>query len=77
MKLPRRKPEEPPVEIRVTVPPELIASLKAYCSYYESTYGDPIELPAVTVEILTHFLRAERQFRRWCRGQKPEPTRGV
>jgi len=33
VKLPRRKPDEPPVEIRITVPPELIASLKAYCRF--------------------------------------------
>ena len=73
MKLQRRKPEEPPVEIRVTVPAELVADLKAYGRYYETTYGESIDLAAVTVEILTHFLRAERQFRRWRRRQEPEP----
>jgi len=67
VKLPRRKSDEPPVEIRVTVPAEMVSDLRAYCAYYEATYGEPIELPAVTVEILRHFLRVERDFRRWQR----------
>jgi hypothetical protein len=69
VKLQRRKSEEPPIEIRVTVPAEVVADLKAYSRFYEATYGEPIELPAVTVEIVRHFLRAERSFRRW-RGQQ-------
>lgn len=43
---------------------EIVFDLKGYCRYYEATYGEPIELPAVTVEILRHFLRVER-----CAGQ--------
>jgi hypothetical protein len=70
MKLQRRKLEEPPIEIRVTVPAEIVADLKAYSRYYEATYGEPIELPAVTVEIVRHFLRLERDFRRWNRSQQ-------
>jgi hypothetical protein len=70
MKLQRRKHEEPPIEIRVTVPAEIVADLKAYSRYYEATYGESIELPAVTVEIVRHFLRLERDFRRWNRSQQ-------
>jgi hypothetical protein len=61
----------------VTVPAEIISELKAYCGYYESSYGESIELPAVTVEILRHFLRAERDFRRWRRDQEPRGARGA
>jgi hypothetical protein len=75
VKLQRRRPDEPPIEIRVTVPAELVTELKAYCRYYETTYGESIELPAVTVEILRHFLRAERGFGRWRREQPPSATR--
>jgi len=39
VKLPRRKSDEPPVEIRVTVPAEMVSDLRAYCAYYEATYG--------------------------------------
>jgi hypothetical protein len=65
MRLQRRKSEDPPIEIRVTVPAEMIADLKAYCRYYESTYEEAIELPVIVVEILRHFLKMERQFLRW------------
>jgi len=77
VKLQRRKSDEPPIEIRVTVPAEMVSDLKAYCRYYESSYGEPIELPAVTVEILRHFLRVEREFRRWRRDQEPRAARGA
>ena len=76
MKLQRRKTDEPPIEIRVTLPAEMVSDLKGYCRYYEATYREPIELPAVTVEILRHFLRVERDFRRWLRDQEPEAARG-
>jgi len=80
MKLRRRRPDEPPIEIRVTVPAEIVSHLKAYCRYYEATYGEPIELPAVTVEILRHFFRVDREFRGWRRQQDttagPPPARG-
>ena len=75
MKLRRRRPDEPPIEIRVTVPAETVSHLKAYCRYYEAIYGEPIELPAVTVEILQHFLRIDRAFRSWRRQQEPAGPR--
>ncbi len=77
MKLQRRKTDEPPIEIRVTVPAEIVSDLKGYCRYYEATYGEAIELPAVTLEILRHFLRVERTFRRWLRDQEPGAARGA
>lgn len=76
MKLHRRRPDEPPIEIRVTVPAEIVSRLKAYCRYYEENYGEPIEVPAVTLEILQHFLRVDRDFRSWRRQQEPPATRG-
>ena len=76
MTLHRRRPDEPPIEIRVTVPAEIVSRLKAYCRYYEENYGEPIDLPAVTVEILEHFLRADRDFRSWRRQQEPAAARG-
>ncbi len=75
MKLQRRKADEPPIEIRVTVPVEIVEDLKAYCRYYEATYSEPIDLSAVTVEILRHFLRAERSFRSWLRDQESAASR--
>ena len=69
MRLQRRKSEDPPIEIRVTVPAEVIADLKDYCRYYESTYEEPIEVPTIVVEILRHFLKMERQFLRWRRSE--------
>ena len=77
MKLQRRKTDEPPIEIRATVPAEIVSDLKAYCRYYEVTYGESIELPAVTVEILRHFLRVERTFRRWQRDQASGAGQGT
>jgi hypothetical protein len=74
MRLQRRTTEEPPVEIRLTVPAETVSHLKSYCRYYEATYGDPIELGAVAVEILRHFLRVDRAFRRWRHQQDPPPA---
>lgn len=71
MKLHRRQPDEPPIEIRVTVPAEVVSRLKAYCRYYEENYGEPIDVPAVTVEILQHFFRVDRDFRKWRRQQEP------
>jgi len=65
MRLQRREAEDPPVEIRMTVPAEVIVDLKDYCRYYEFTYEEPIELPAIVVEILRHFLKMERKFLRW------------
>jgi hypothetical protein len=47
----------------------MIADLKAYCRYYESTYEEAIELPIIVVEILRHFLRMEREFLRWRRSE--------
>lgn len=76
MKLQRRRPDEPPIEIRVTVPSETVSDLKAYCRYYETTYGEPIEVPAVTIAILEHFLQVDRDFRSWCRQQAPPDARG-
>jgi len=76
VKLQRRRPDEPPIEIRVTVPAETVSLLKAYCRYYEVTYGEPIELPAVTVAILQHFLEVDRDFRSWRRQQAPPDARG-
>jgi hypothetical protein len=76
MKLHRRRPDEPPIEIRVTVPAEIVSRLKAYCRYYEENYGEPIEVAAVTVEILQHFFRVDRDFRSWRRQQEPPAARG-
>ncbi|MCZ7618393.1 MAG: DUF2274 domain-containing protein [Myxococcota bacterium] len=76
MKLQRRRPDEPPIEIRVTVPAETVSQLKAYCRYYEVTYGEPIEVSAVTVAILQHFLEVDRDFRSWRRQQAPPDARG-
>jgi hypothetical protein len=76
MKLHRRRPDEPPIEIRVTVPAEIVSRLKGYCRYYEENYGEPIEVAAVTVEILQHFFRVDRDFRRWRHQQEPPATRG-
>lgn len=72
MKLKRRRPEEPPVEIRATVPAEVATALRSYCRYYETTYDERIDVPAVVVEILAQFLRTERQFRRWRRQHERE-----
>ena len=69
MRLQRRKSEDPPIEIRVTVPAEVILDLKDYCRYYESTYKETIEVPIIVVEILRHFLKMERQFLRWRRSE--------
>lgn len=69
MKLRRRKPEEPPVEIRITVPAETIAELKAYGQYYEQTYAEVIAMPVLVVEIVHHYLERERGFRSWARSQ--------
>ena len=69
MKLHRRKPDEPPVEIRITVPAETVADLKAYGQYYEATYSEAIALPALTVEIIQHYLERERGFRSWARSK--------
>ena len=76
MKLHRRRPDEPPIEIRLTVPADIVSRLKAYCRYYEENYGEPIERPAVTVEILEHFLHSDRDFRSWRRTQEPAAARG-
>lgn len=67
MKLHRRKPDEPPVEIRITVPAETVAELKAYGQYYEATYSDAIALPVLVVEIVQQYLIRERGFRSWVR----------
>jgi hypothetical protein len=67
MKLRRRKPEEPPVEIRITVPAETVAELKKYGQYYESTYSEVIPMPVLVVEIIQHYLERERAFRSWGR----------
>jgi hypothetical protein len=75
VKLQRRRPDEPPIEIRVMVPAEVVAELRAYCRFYEATYGEPIELPAVSLEILRHFLGSERAFRRCVREQPTEGPR--
>ena len=68
MKLRRRKAEEPPVEIRITVPAETIAELKTYGQYYEATYSESIAMPVLVVEIVQHYLERERGFRSWSRG---------
>jgi hypothetical protein len=76
MKLRRRKPEEPPVEIRITIPAETVAELKAYGQYYEQTYSETIAMPVLVVEIVQHYLERERGFRRWTRdlGRRERPT---
>lgn len=67
------------LQVRVTLAGDLNAALESYARYYEHVHGDPVDSKALIPEILTAFLKADREFQSWSRSgvdgqQRPAAT---
>lgn len=74
MKLPRLRPELPPVRIRLTLPGDLKAALESYAAYYRTQYGDTVNIEELIPEILQTFVTTDREFRLWQQAQSEGDT---
>ena len=67
------------LQVRVTLAGDLNAALESYARYYEHVHGDAVDSKALIPEILSAFLKADREFQSWSRSgghsqQRHAPT---
>ena len=53
------------IQVRVTLAGDLNAALESYARYYEHIHGDAVDSKALIPEILSAFLKADREFLTW------------
>lgn len=77
MKLRLKEKELPPVQLRLTLPGNLKASLDEYLLYLRDTSRREAELKEVALEMLRQFLETDRDFKAWRREQAGVELREV
>jgi len=71
MKLRLKDKDLPPVQLRLTLPGSLKASLDEYVGYLHDTLHRETDAKEVAIEMLKHFVESDRDFRSW-RSQEGE-----
>lgn len=65
MKLRLKNKDLPPVQLRLTLPGSLKASLDEYVGYLHDTLHRETDAKEVAIEMLKHFVESDRDFRGW------------
>src|SRR5260370_34906985 len=71
MKLRLKDKDLPPVQLRLTLPGSLKASLDEYVGYLHDSLHRETDAKEVAIEMLKLFVESDRDFRAW-RGKKGE-----
>lgn len=69
MKLRLKDKDLPPVQLRLTLPGSLKASLDEYVGYLHDSLHRETDAKEVAIEMLKHFVDSDRDFRGW-RGRR-------
>lgn len=77
MKLRLKDKDLPPVQLRLTLPGSLKASLDEYLFYLRETSRREAELKEVALEMLRQFVETDRDFRTWRKGRAGAEVLGV
>ena len=73
MKL-KPKPNLPPPRYqKIQLSGELATTLEAYANYYQVVYGEAIAVEDMLPEMLTAFLKSDRDFVKWLSEQNKAP----
>lgn len=65
MKLRLKDKDLPPVQLRLTLPGSLKASLDEYVVYLHDSLHRETDAKEVAIEMLKHFVESDRDFRGW------------
>lgn len=65
MKLRLKERDLPPVQLRLTLPGSLKASLDEYVAYLHAKLQRETDCKEVAMEMLKHFVESDRDFRVW------------
>ena len=65
MKLRLKDKNFPPVQLRLTLPGSLKASLDEYVGYLHDSLNRETDAKEVAIEMLKHFVDSDRDFRGW------------
>lgn len=65
MKLRLKDKDSPPVQLRLTLPGSLKASLDEYVGYLHDSLHRETDVKEVAIEMLKHFVDSDRDFRSW------------
>ena len=65
MKLRLKDKDLPPVQLRLTLPGTLKASLDEYVGYLHDKLERETDCKEVSIEMLKHFVESDRDFRVW------------
>jgi hypothetical protein len=65
MKLRLKDKDLPPVQLRLTLPGSLKASLDEYVGYLHDSLHRETDAKEVAIEMLKHFVDSDRDFRSW------------
>jgi hypothetical protein len=65
MKLRLKDKDLPPVQLRLTLPGSLKASLDEYVGYLHDKLHRETDAKEVAIEMLKHFVESDRDFRGW------------
>ena len=65
MKLRLKDKDLPPVQLRLTLPGSLKASLDEYVGYLHDSLHRETDAKEVAIEMLKHFVDSDRDFRGW------------
>jgi hypothetical protein len=65
MKLRLKDRDLPPVQLRLTLPGTLKASLDEYVAYLHAKLQRDTDCKEVAIEMLKHFVESDRDFRIW------------
>ncbi len=65
MKLRLKDKDLPPVQLRLTLPGSLKASLDEYVGYLRDSLHRETDAKEVAIEMLKHFVESDRDFRGW------------
>ena len=65
MKLRLKDKDLPPVQLRLTLPGSLKASLDEYVGYLHDSLHRETDAKEVAIEMLKHFVESDRDFRVW------------
>ena len=77
MKLRLKDKDLPTVQLRLTLPGTLKASLDEYVAYLHAKLERETDCKEVAIEMLKHFVESDRDFRVWRSRQREGVERSV
>ena len=73
MKLKPKQNLPPPRVQKIQLSGELATHIEAYANYYKTVYGETIAVEDMLPEMLTAFLKSDRDFVKWLSEQNKAP----